>query len=55
MGKKLILKQKAAKKKAAQKQTTRTQKLDIGIAEKSHLIKKAKTHKGRKQLEKKAP
>jgi hypothetical protein len=58
MGKKLIIKnKKAAKKKAELIASRQAEKktLDFGLAEKSHLIKKAKTHKGRKFLEKRAP
>jgi hypothetical protein len=58
MGKKLIIKnKKAAKKKAELVAARQAEKksLDFGLSEKSHLIKKAKTHKGRKFLEKKGP
>jgi hypothetical protein len=58
MGKKLILKNKKAAKKKAELQAARQaekKSLDFGLSEKSHLIKKAKTHKGRKFLEKRGP
>lgn len=51
MGSKFLQKKKAAEKKKSQKKT-----LDLGaLASSSKLIKKAKTHKGRKFLEKRAP
>ena len=56
MGKKAIARADKKKKKAtAAKQASQKKTLDLGLADKSHLIKKAKTHKGRKQLEKKQP
>ena len=58
MGKKLVLKNKKVAKKKAEVQAARQAEkktLDLGLAEKSHLIKKAKTHKGRKFLEKQVP
>jgi len=56
MGKKLNLKKnkrELAKKQAAKQAEKQT--LNFGLSDKSHLIKKAKTHKGRKFLEKKGP
>jgi len=59
MGKQLLKKKtskQAKKAKLAQKRQSEGKTLDLGaISKSSHLIKKAKTHKGRKFLEKKAP
>jgi ribosome production factor 2 len=55
MGKKLKVKAAKEKKIAAAKRDSKKKALDLGLSDKSHLIKKATTHKGRKQLEKKAP
>jgi hypothetical protein len=56
MGKKLSTK-KGKSRKGAKKETKEGEKkvIDFGLASKSHLIKKAKTHKGRKYLESKEP
>jgi ribosome production factor 2 len=55
MGKKQTINKKAKAKKVAKKKASQKKTLDLGLADKSHLIKKAKTHKGRKFLEKRAP
>lgn len=55
MGKKQMKNNKVKAKKVAEKKASQKKTLDLGLADKSHLIKKAKTHKGRKFLESRAP